>query len=149
MMPSLDPHALLSILIHVYLLGDALCDAGWMRAPERRRPHVMVQPLEAVRGVMAFLVGHGVEGAALTQVVTSAKGLLSISRPVLATRMRMLKDHLAGNALVRHDQLAQSIYVVLATAASETHVVHSLLSPGRLSHDNSSAGCTMIVLGRE
>lgn len=71
----------------------------------------MVQPLEVVRGVMAFLVGHGVEGAALTQVVTSAKGLLSISRPVLATRMRMLKDHLAGNALVRHDQHSQSIYV--------------------------------------
>ncbi len=61
----------------------------------------MVQSLDDVRGVMAFLVGHGVEGAALTQLVTSAKGLLSIRRPVLALRMRMLKEHLGGNALVR------------------------------------------------
>lgn len=78
-----------------------LSGVSGLYAPVRRRPHVMVQSLDDVRGVMAFLVGHGVEGAALTQLVTSAKGLLSIRRPVLALRMRMLKEHLGGNALVR------------------------------------------------
>lgn len=61
---------------------------------------MLTQPLEDIRTKMAFLVGSGVQGRELTQLVTSAKGLLSVRRPVLALRMRMLKDFLGGEILV-------------------------------------------------
>ena len=62
---------------------------------------MLTQPLETIRTQMAFLVGSGVQGNELTQLVTSAKGLLSARRPLLALRIRMMKEFLGGGVSVR------------------------------------------------
>ncbi|BDA44632.1 hypothetical protein COCOBI_06-1090 [Coccomyxa sp. Obi] len=98
------------------------------------RPHVLTQPLEDIRTKMAFLVGSGVQGTELTQLVTSAKGLLSVRRPVLALRMRMLKDFLGGGIpdLIGYpDYLLQRTWRVGARVALMRHHGREVLLPSQ------------------
>ncbi|CAL8469678.1 g9219 [Coccomyxa elongata] len=103
------------------------------------RPHVLTQPLEDIRTQMAFLVGSGVQGRELTQLVTSAKGLLSVRRPVLALRMRMLKDFLGGDILdmIRYpDYLLQRTWRVGARVALMREHGREILLPSQVDEDS-------------
>lgn len=73
----------------------------------RRRPHLLTYGVDQVRGVIAFLVGHGINAPDLAGVMTAADGLITQQRAKVSLRIRFLKDCLRGSAMVRlHAPLA-------------------------------------------
>ena len=64
----------------------------------RRKPHILVTPLNKVKGQCAFLAGHGIQGETLARALHKCRGLILVPREYLAQRLVYLYNELGCTA---------------------------------------------------
>ncbi|CAK0784395.1 hypothetical protein CVIRNUC_007599 [Coccomyxa viridis] len=62
------------------------------------KPHILVTPLNKVKGQCAFLAGHGIQGETLAKALHKCRGLILVPREYLAQRLGYLYNELGCTA---------------------------------------------------